>query len=94
MIEIGNIEKLSEKYSTSPADFIRQGTSLALKEKKRNLMREKLEILGRYEADSVDNLKDRIKQGLVPEHPAWEELIEAKNIESAIKEIDSDIETL
>lgn len=39
MIEIGYIEKLSEKYSTSPADFIRQGTSLALKEKKRRKSR-------------------------------------------------------
>jgi hypothetical protein len=30
----------------------------------------------------------------MPEHPAWEDLIELKNIEAEIKEIDRDIQSL
>jgi len=33
-------------------------------------------------------LRKKIEDGTVPEHPAWEELIEIKNIESEIKELE------
>jgi hypothetical protein len=33
-------------------------------------------------------------EGTVPEHPGWEDLIEIKNIEAEIKEIEDDIRTL
>jgi hypothetical protein len=39
-------------------------------------------------------LEEKIKSGTVPEHPAWEDLIEIKNIESEISEIESDIRNL
>ena len=88
------IELLSRKYSMSKDDFIRLGSSLALKEKKKNFQMERLEILARYEVDTVEELKQRIKDGSVPEHPAWEDLIEIKNLEAEISEIENDIRSL
>lgn len=88
------IELLSKKYSMSKDDFIRLGSSLALKEKKKNFQMERLEILARYEVDTVEELKQRIKDGSVPEHPAWEDLIEIKNLEAEISEIENDIRSL
>lgn len=88
------IEGLSKKYSMSQDDFIRLGSSLALKEKKRNLQIEKLEILARYGAESIEDLKQKIKDSSVPEHPAWEDLIEIKNIDAEITEIENDIRSL
>lgn len=88
------IEKLSRKYSMSPEEFIRLGSTLAIKEKKRNLQIERLEILARYEAATVEELNKKIENGKAPEHPAWEDLIEIKNIESEIREIESDIRSI
>ena len=51
------IELLSRKYSMSKDDFIRLGSSLALKEKKKNFQMERLEILARYEVETVEELK-------------------------------------
>jgi len=88
------IEILSRKYSMSKDAFLKLGSSLALKEKKKNLQMERLEMLARYEAETVKELEKKIKEGKVPEHPAWEDLIEIKNIESEIAEIENDIRTL
>lgn len=88
------IDMLSKKYSMSREDFIKFGSTLALKEKKRNLQIEKLEILARYGAGTVKELEEKIKGGTAPEHPAWEDLIEVKNIESEIVEIENDIRML
>lgn len=94
MITDKTIDSLSKKYSLSPVDFIKHGTTLALREKKRNLQIERIEILARYESETVNDLEDKIKKGMAPEHPAWEDLIEIKNIEAEIKEIEDDIRTL
>lgn len=94
MITEKTIDSLSKKYSLSPEDFIKHGSTLTLREKKRNLQIERIEILARYEAETVNDLEDKIKRGAAPEHPAWEDLIEIKNLEAEIKEIENDIRTL
>jgi hypothetical protein len=94
MTSMETIEKLSRKYSLSQEEFIKLGSALAMKEKKRALQIERLEILARYEAETVNDLEEKIKTGAVPEHPAWEDLIEIKNIEAGIGEIELDIRML
>lgn len=42
----------------------------------------------------MKELEEKIKGGTAPEHPAWEDLIEVKNIESEIVEIENDIRML
>ncbi|GJQ60593.1 MAG: hypothetical protein D8M57_20230 [Candidatus Scalindua sp. AMX11] len=88
------IETIAKKYSMSTDEFISLGSKLALKEKKKNFQIEKIEILARYSTDTVNELHQKIKEGTVPEHPAWEDLIEIQNIEAEIKEIEGDIKTL
>jgi gas vesicle protein len=87
-------EKLSKKYSMTMDDFIKTGTSSMLMEKKREFQSERLEILSRYGITTVEQLKEKIKKGEIQEHPGWEDLIELKNIEAEIKEIESDIRDL
>jgi hypothetical protein len=88
------LDRLSRKYSMSQEEFIKLGSTLAMKEKKRNLQIERIEILARYPVVTVKELEEKIKSGTVPEHPAWEDLIEIKDIESEISEIENDIRTL
>ena len=88
------VEKLSKKYSMTMDDFVKNGTCSMLMEKKRKFRIERIEILSRYEVTTIDELKEKIENGEIQEHPGWEDLIELRNIEAEIKEIDSDIRNL
>ena len=70
------------------------GVIMNLKEKQRLLQIERFEILSRYQASTEEELNQKITEGKTPEHPGWEDLIEVKNIEQEIKEIENDIRTL
>jgi hypothetical protein len=94
MIEIRTSEGLPKKYSSSPDECVRCSTTLAIQEKKRNLQTERLELLARYGAMTVEELKRKIREGGASEPSAWEDLIEIKNIEAEMREIDNGIRTL
>lgn len=57
------IEMLSKKYSLSKDDFLKLGSSLALKEKKRELQIERLEFLARYAKADEKHNKSRKMRG-------------------------------
>jgi len=94
MNTLSQVEKISQKYDVSPEEFIRSGIIMNLEEKKRLLLVERFGILSRYQASNTEELNQKIREGSAPEHPGWEDLIEIKNIEDTIKEIDSDIRLL
>ncbi len=94
MENLALIEKISQKYSVSTEEFIRSGIISNLKEKQRLLRIERFEVLARYQASNVDELNHKIAEGKVAEHPGWEDLIELKNIEHEIEEIEHDIRAL
>jgi hypothetical protein len=43
------------------------------------------EIREKYGVEGVDELEEMIERGAVQEHPAWEELIEWRNLKKRIK---------
>ena len=94
MSAFSQVEKISQKYSVSTEEFIRLSVITNLREKQRLLRIERFEILARYQASNVEELNYKITEGSVPEHPAWEDLIEVKNIELEINEIENDIRIL
>ena len=94
MSTLSQVEKISQKYSVSAEEFIRSGVIANLREKQRLLQIERFEILARYQASNVKELNQKIAEGDAPEHPGWEDLIEVKNIERAIKGIENDIKVL
>lgn len=94
MSTLSQVEKISEKYDVPADEFIRSGVILILKEKQRLLKAERFEMLARYRVSKVEELKQKISEGTVPEHPGWEDLIEIKNIEQEIEEIEHDIQSL
>ena len=94
MSTLSQVEKISQKYAVSAEEFIRSGIIMNLREKQRLLQIERFEILARYQASSVEELNQKVAEGNAPEHPGWEDLIEVKNIEQEINEIENDIKTL
>jgi hypothetical protein len=69
-------------------DLFRQALISLLREKKRQVLQFRLDILSRYGADSVADLESKIAQGSVVEHPAWEDLIVAENLSTRLEELD------
>ncbi|NQT54839.1 MAG: hypothetical protein HQ551_01265 [Desulfobacteraceae bacterium] len=94
MSTLSQVEKISQKYAVSAEEFIRSGVIMNLKEKQRLLQIERFEILSRYQTSNVEGLNQKITEGNAPEHPGWEDLIEIKNIQEEIKEIENDIRAL
>ncbi len=88
------VEKLSKKYDMGMDDFLLASSRLMLIEKKRKFQDERFEILSRYQMTTIAEFEEKIKSGEIIEHPAWEDLLELKNIEVEIKEIDDDIQSL
>jgi hypothetical protein len=91
MSTLFQVEKISQKYSVSAEEFIRSSVITNLKEKQRLFQIEPFEILARYQASNVEELNQKITEGDAPEPPGWEDLIEVKNIEQEINEIENDI---
>ncbi len=65
-----------------------------LNKKKKKYIEERLEILKRYNVNSVKELEEKIRKGEINEHPAWEDLIMLENLEEMIKETSDDIRNL
>ena len=94
MSTLSQVERISHKYAASAEEFIRSSVIMNLKEKQRLLQIERFEILSRYRTSNVEELNQKITEGKSLEHPGWEDLIEIKNIEEEIKEIECDIRVL
>jgi len=58
-------------------------------EKRREVLQARLEILARYQVDSVAELEKRIAEGQVAEHPGWEDLITVENLDARLEELNA-----
>ena len=94
MNSLETVESLSKKYDMTMDDFLMRGSCSMLREKKNMFQSERLEILSRYRVFTIEEMEEKIKSGEIQEHPGWEDLIELRNIEAEIKEINSDIRNL
>jgi len=81
--------ELAEALGLTENELQRQALASLLREKKRQALQLKLEILARYGAESLVDLESRIARGQVVEHPAWEDLIVVENLSSHLDELDA-----
>lgn len=88
------IRKISHNTGISVPELATSGLLALLREKKRNTMVDRLEVLGRYGVSSREELEGKIRDGKIAEHPAWEDVILIENIEAALVVIDEDIRAL
>lgn len=88
------IKRVAEDAGITVDELTVSGFLAFLREKRRKIMLDRLEVLTRYDANSAEDVEKKIKDGEIPEHPAWEDIIFLENLESAIALIDEDIETI
>ena len=88
------VTEIARTLGLAGDDLVRQALVSFLREKKRQVLQLKLNILARYGADSLTDLETRIAQGAVVEHPAWEDLIVAENLTARLEELDAYLDDL
>jgi len=84
------MRKVAEDTGVSMDELTVSGVLALLREKRRKVMSEMLEIIDRYGVTSSEELEKKIKDGEIAEHPAWEDLILLENLEASIALIDDD----
>jgi len=88
------IKKVAEDTGITVDELTISGFLALLREKRRKVMLDRLDVLARYNVTTVKEIEKKIKTGEISEHPAWEDLILLENLESTIACIDEDIETI
>ncbi|MCF6158704.1 MAG: hypothetical protein E3K32_09065 [wastewater metagenome] len=88
------IKKVAEDTGITVDELTISGFLALLREKRRKVMLDRLDVLARYNVTTGEEIEKKIKTGEIPEHPAWEDLILLENLESSIARIDEDIETI
>lgn len=88
------IDEISRYINLDKETLITKGIQSLLKEKRRAVMLERLELLHRYRIVSKEELEDKIEKGDVEEHPVWEDLIFLENLEAESESIDGYLKNL
>lgn len=87
-------KKIAGDTGISTKELTTEGLLAFLREKKRKIMMDRLEVLDRYNLASAGELEKKIKDGEIGEHPDWEDLILLENLEAAIAALDEDIKAI
>lgn len=83
-----DVSDIAEAVGESEENIIRSGVnSYVSRELKEAYLRIK-ELKKKFEVDNSDELESKIEEGEIEEHPAWEALIEWKNLEKRIRSLE------
>jgi len=88
------IEEIYKKYMASSDEFVKDSVYSFLLERKRMYKIDLNQLLRKYSVKNTKELEDKIKNGIINEHPAWEDLIEIENVIEELKDIESDLAKL
>ncbi|MCB0062243.1 MAG: hypothetical protein KDE19_09015 [Caldilineaceae bacterium] len=86
--------ELAQSMGLSEPELMQRALAVFLQEQRRAVLQTRLELLARYGTKTVDELADKIEEALVPEHPAWEDLIVAENLDARLEELDAYLRNL
>lgn len=87
-------KKVAEDIGVDIKELGKEALIAFLRERKRKIMVERLELFRKYGVSSSEELKEKVKSGGVLEHPAWEDIILLENLEASLAVIEEDIRAL
>lgn len=86
--------EIAQFLGLSEAELMRRALTTFLQEQRRAVLEAKLEILARYRVSSIAELEAGIADAIVAEHPGWEDLITAENLDVRLEEINGYLRNL
>jgi hypothetical protein len=88
------MDEISQFVNVDRDTLIARGVASLLKEKKRQVLLERLQLLTRHGVRSRQELEGAIQEGKVEEYPTWEDVIVLENLDAEIARIDGYLENL
>lgn len=88
------LKETSKRLGIPEDTLLRESFTSYLRERKRSLMAERLEMLSRYGVNSPEELRQKIERGEVSEHPTWEDYIELANLEDELTHLEDHLLSL
>lgn len=81
------INKLSKDLELTQNELLNESLTVFLEKELREAAAEILQIKVEYGVSSLEELKTKIKKGVIREHPTWEKIIYWENLRKKIKVI-------
>ena len=88
------LSKLSKELEVPEKKIVERSLHVFLDSELRNASAEVMKIKRQFNVSSPKELQERIKEGEVNEHPAWEQLIYWENLNKRMKVVSSWIQRL
>jgi hypothetical protein len=88
------VERISKVLGVPPDELVRKGLEEFLEAQLRVCFAEIYEVEARYGVKSAVELEEKIRKGLIGEHPAWEDLIVLENLEERAAKIRKELKAL
>ena len=85
------VKHLSKDLGINEDALIREGIIEYIKSRIKDCMRDRLEIISRHKVSSLDEFEKKVREGSIPEHPGWEDLIILENLENTIKKLKKEL---
>lgn len=86
--------EIAQFLGLSEAELMQRALTTFLQEQRRAVLEARLEILARYRVNSITELEAKIADATVAEHPGWEDLITAENLDVRLEEINGYLRNL
>lgn len=83
------LEQVAETLQVSPEALWRQSLDAYIQREKRLAQLDVADVQDRYAVSSPTELRQKIENGSIHSHPAWEDLIEWENLQAHIERLDS-----
>ena len=88
------IERVSKTLGLPPEKLVSGSVKEYLKSRLRTTQAEINEIETKYNVQNPKNLEQKIKQGTIEEHPAWEDLILYENLQKQAEKIKQELKKI
>lgn len=88
------VKRVSKSLGVRPDELVVRGVKEFLQAQLRACLAEIREVEVRHGVKSFSELEEKIRAGVVEEHPAWEDLIVLENLEERAEKIRRELKVL
>jgi len=88
------VDRVSKSLGVPPGELVAGGVEMYLRHRLRAAQAEIHDIQTRYNVSSPRELEEKIREGVVEEHPTWETLIQYENLVEQTEKIRQELDSM
>lgn len=82
-----DVDSVARVTGDSRSDVMRKGLESYISVQLRECSARVKELKNKYDVDSLEELEEKVESGEIGEHPAWEAVIEWRNLKERIQDL-------